>query len=129
MEPEINKSISANRGSNKLVIILILLVIAAGVAAAIYYNKIRVLKQDPNKLAQEKIIEVVAKVSKIIDLPTGETPVIATISDTTPLANNPFFANAKIGDEVLMYTVSRKAFLYDPKANIIVEVASLNIGK
>jgi heme/copper-type cytochrome/quinol oxidase subunit 2 len=129
MEPEINKSVSSNRGNSKLVIVLIILVIAAGVAVAIYYNKIRVLKQDPNKVAQEKIIEVVSKVSKIIDLPTGETPVIATISDTTPLANNPFFANAKIGDEVLMYTVSRKAFLYDPKANIIVEVASLNIGK
>lgn len=129
MEPEINKSISANRGNSKLVIVLIILVIAAGIATVVYYNKIRVLKQDPNKLAQEKINEVVAKVSKIIDLPKDETPVIATISDTTPLANNPFFANAKIGDEVLMYTVSRKAFLYDPKANIIVEVASLNIGK
>lgn len=128
MESEINKSMGSSK-SNKIVIILFLLVIIAAIAAGIYYNKLRVLKQDPNKVVEEKIAILVEKVGKIIDLPKGEIPVIATISDTTPLANNPFFANAKIGYEVLMYTASRKAFLYDPSANIIVEVASLNIGK
>jgi len=115
--------------SGKSTLILVILIVIAAIVAGIYFNKVRVMSQNPAVVNEEKIAELVSKVGKIIDLPTGESPVMATITDTTPLANNPFFANAKVGDEVLLYPASRKAFLYDPVANIVVEVASLNIGQ
>ena len=107
---------------------MIALVIIALVSAGYFYNQTRILSQDPNKINQEKITALVAKVSMLIDLPTGETPVLATVTDLAPLAGNPFFAKAKVGDEVLLYPVAQQVFLYDPTQNIIVEVASLNIG-
>lgn len=131
MNPEINNSgvsKKSNKGTITLIVIIILIIIAS-VYAFTYYKKVKTLSQDPAKVNEAKIAELVKKVGRLIDLPTDESPVLATITDTAPLANNPFFVNAKIGDEVLLYTVSKKAFLYDPKADLIIEVASLNIGK
>jgi hypothetical protein len=115
--------------NSKIVIVLLFLIIISLIVTIIYFNKVRILSQDPAKVNELKIMELVKNVGKIIDLPTGESPVMATITDTTPLANNPFFANAKIGDQVLIYTASKKAFLYDPEKKIVIEVASINIGE
>ena len=123
MEPQNNTA-----KKSRLTIILVILIIMALVFSGVYFNKYRKLTQDPNKENAAKISELIQKVGKIIDLPTGENPVMATITDTAPLANNPFFAHAKIGDQVLLYAASKKAYLYDPKANLLIEVASLNIG-
>ena len=108
--------------------VLVFLILISIVVALVFYNQVRVLSQDPNKAALAKITALAAKVNLIIDLPTGETPVLATVTDLAPLAGNAFFTNAKIGDDVLLYPIAKEAFLYDPNANIIVEVASLNIG-
>jgi hypothetical protein len=115
--------------SSKSKYILIFLIILAAIAAGYFYDKYNKLSLNEATISENAINDLVKKVGKIIDLPVGESPVMATITDTTPLADNPFFANAKVGDQVLLYTVSRKAFLYDPVANIVVEVASLNIGQ
>ncbi|MDO8604006.1 MAG: hypothetical protein Q7K40_01170 [bacterium] len=113
---------------DKVMKIVVGLLVIATVAALFFYSQTRSLQQNPNKVNEEKIAALVNKVEKIIALPKGESPAMATVTDLAPLAGNPFFARAKIGDEVLLYTAAKKAFLYDPKANIILEVASLNIG-
>lgn len=95
----------------------------------IFYRQSAKLKQDPQKAAQESTQELVAKVSKLIVLPAGETPTVATVTDPTKLkAEQPFFANATMGDKVLIYTGARKAYMYNPTKNIIVEVAPVSIG-
>jgi hypothetical protein len=50
------------------------------------------------------------------------------ISDPEKLKGQAFFAKAKIGDNVLIYTASKKAYLYDPVANKILEVAPIDFG-
>ena len=114
--------------SKKPLILLVLVVIALG-AALYFFNEYSTLTQDPNAANQKKIEAVVAKAEKLIDLPQDELPTLATVSDTEALADQPFFVNAKEGDQVLLYTNARKAYLYSPSRNIIVEVASLNIGE
>lgn len=66
------------------------------------------------------------KVSKLVSLPEGETPTVATVSNPEVLQNQAFFAEAKSGDIVLIY--SKKAVLYDPLVNKVIIVAPVNLG-
>ena len=93
------------------------------------YKKLRVLKQNPQMLAQEENKALVAKVGQLIVLPEGEEPTVATVNEPEKLKDQPFFANAKQGDKVLIYTKAKKAILYRTAENKIVEVAPVNIGE
>ena len=106
--------------------ILTLTTVVAGGAAAYFYNQ---LNQDPQAQVQEEIEKLVAQVGELLVLPEGEQPTVATVSDVNLLGEQPFFANAKNGDRVLIYTSAKKAILYDPVANKIVEIAPINIGE
>src|SRR4051794_20357008 len=74
---------------------------------------------------QSSIIE---KVGKIILLPE-ETPTLATVSDLQALKNQDqsFYQNAKVGDIVLFYSKAKKAIIYDPRANMIINVALFEV--
>lgn len=109
-------------------IILIGFVLVAGGTAYYFYSQYSSLKSDPQVLAKKEAASLVEKVGKLIILPEGEEPTVATVSDPEKLKNQQFFANAKAGYKVLIYTNSKKAILYDPALNKIVEVAPLNIG-
>lgn len=78
------------------------------------------------QIEQQKLIEAV---SKHIKLPQNEQPSVATVSDIGKLQGQPFFANAKNGDKVLIYEKAQKAILYDTQANIIIEVGPVDMGK
>lgn len=108
--------------------ILIIMVLASGASAYYFYNEASALKKDPNKTAREEAANLVAQVGKLIVLPEGETPTVATVADPEKLKDQAFFARAKTGDKVLIYTNAKKAFLYDMENNKIVEVAPINIG-
>jgi hypothetical protein len=107
---------------------IICIVIAAFVPAIYFYSKFKaaetIIEKNP-VVAQQDVKDILAKVSKLIDLPTDETPTIATVSDVDKLHDQPFFAKAKNGDKVLIYTKAKKAILYDPTANKILEVGPL----
>lgn len=113
----------------KLYYILGAIVALLLVAVVYLFMEYQTLTSDPTVVNQQKIEAVVAKVEKLIDLPQGELPTLATVTDTAQLAEQPFFANAEVGDQVLLYTTAQKAYLYSPSKNVIVEVASLNIGQ
>lgn len=87
---------------------------------------------DPNatpaeqqEAAQLEISTLIERVGKLIVLPQGEEPTVATVSDPDKLKDQVFFANAKVGDKVLIYTKARKAYLYDPEGDILLEVAPI----
>ena len=104
------------------------LVIAASLAAY-FYVQLAQLSKNPQALAQKEAQQVIEKVSRLIVLPEGETPTIATVSDPEKLKDQAFFSKAQKGDRVLIYTTAKKAILYSPTANKIVEVAPINIGE
>lgn len=111
-----------------VLIILIGVAVLSSGTAVYFYNQYSGLKQGPNKVAQEELSKVVAQVGKLIVLPEGETPTLATVADPNKLKDQAFFANAKTGDKVLIYTNAKKAILYNPELNKIVEVAPIDIG-
>ena len=106
---------------------VLLLLVAMG-AAGYFYKQLDDLKKNPNKVAQDETAATIAAVGKLIVLPEGEQPTLATVTDPEKLKDQPFFANAKAGDKVLIYTNAKKAILYSPTENKIVEVAPVNIG-
>lgn len=84
--------------------------------------------KDPQQASQDEVKRLVAEVGKIIDLPTGETPTLATVVDVSKLKDQPFFQKAKNGDKVLIYSGAQKAILYDPVAKKVKEVGPVNVA-
>lgn len=82
----------------------------------------------PQEVTKQEQQALVAAVGKLVELPAGETPTIATVSDATKLQNQAFFAQAKNGDKVLIYSQAKRAILYRPADSKVIEVAPINIG-
>lgn len=114
------------------IIVFIVVLLALGSAIFFYgkykeeYNKARQIIGGENAQAAK---EIIAKIGKLMELPTGEEPTLATVSDITKLAGQPFFSRAKNGDKVLIYTKVQKAILYRPSTNKIIEVATINLNQ
>jgi len=96
--------------------------------AVYFYARLASLQSDPQAIAQDETSKLIADVGRLILLPEGETPTVATVSDVEKLKDQPFFAHAKNGYKVLIYSNSRRAILYDPINNKIIDVAPLDTG-
>jgi hypothetical protein len=84
---------------------------------------------DPQKVAVDELNRTVEAVGKMLLLPSDETPSLATVSDPAKLREQQFFAHAESGDKVLIYSLAKRAILYRPQLNKIVEVAPINLGQ
>lgn len=107
--------------------ILILIAVGASGVSIYFYNSYRQANQSPQEKIKAETDKLLTQVSKIVLLPGGETPTIATISDPDKLKNQPFFSDAQEGDKVLIYTNAKKAFIYRPSIGKIISVAPLMI--
>ena len=108
--------------------VVILIAIVAVVFGAYFYYQWSLIRQNPQAVTEQEVTDLVAKVSKLIVLPTGEVPTVAVVSDPAALKDQAFFANAEKGDKVLIYAQAKKAVLYSVLLNKIIEIAPLNIG-
>ena len=81
------------------------------------------LKSNP----QDKNTKIMEDIGRLIKLPEGESPTIATVTDREKLSNQAFFTKAKNGDIVVIYGIAKKAILYDPVSKKIIDVAPLTI--
>jgi hypothetical protein len=108
--------------------------IVAGVAivglilAGYFYYELRKARQNPQIQSQKEVKNLVSRVGRIVVLPEGETPTVATVSDPEVLKKQSFFSMAEKDDKVLIYSESKKAILYRPSINKIIEMAPLSIG-
>lgn len=105
-----------------------IIAVVAILLAGYFYAQIHTLKKNPNVAAQAEVADLVSKIGKLVLLPEGETPTVATVSDPEALKDQAFFAQAVKGDKVLIYAQAKKAILYSVSMNKIIEVAPLNIG-
>ncbi|MBP9822371.1 MAG: hypothetical protein KBC81_02945 [Candidatus Pacebacteria bacterium] len=109
--------------------VLVIVAVACAGSGYYFYHQYQTLKQNPQAVTDKENAALVAKLGQLIVLPTNEQPTIATVADPSKLKDQPFFASAKTGDRVFIYTNAKKAILYDETANKIIEVAPINIGK
>lgn len=131
MEPK--EYLSKNRIKNTGLPILLVLIFAWGLYSQISLRKelkstkaeLKQLKGDPNVQTQSEVTKLIETITKLVVLPTGETPTIATVTDLSKLKDQAFFKDAAIGDKVLIYKESKRAILFRPSTNKVIEYASL----
>lgn len=111
----------AGSGSKKIKLFFVLFLFFL-VAIPIFLSTKR---PTPNEQAATQIQSIIQSLSKKVDLPNG-TPNVYTVSDVTKLKSEAFFAKAKNGDKVLIYASAKKAFLYRPSEDKLIEVAYYN---
>jgi len=116
-------------------VFLTVLLLGAATAGVRLYQKYQdaqaqvALLKNPEEAARVENQKIVDAVGKLIALPEGETPTIATVTDKERLQDQQFFSKAEIGDKVLIYTQAKKAILYRPSTNKVIEVGQVNIGQ
>ena len=98
-------------------------------AGALYCWNVYMVKspaQLATQMEQTQVKDLIAKVSKLIILPTGEEPVVATINDAAALVKDQvFYKGSQNGDVVLVYQKASKAIVYSPTRNVIVNVGPI----
>jgi len=73
--------------------------------------------------AQKEIMAIVEKVKRLMILPDNELPQMAEIRDAALAAKEqPFYTGAQNGDKILVYLTTRKAIIYSPARDLIVNV-------
>ena len=82
----------------------------------------------PSLATEESIL---AAVGKLIVLPTDETPQLLTLTpaDIERFKGQPFFKNAKAGDIFIIYNKNKKAYLFDPVNNRIIDTAPITAAE
>lgn len=95
---------------------------ALGSSGYFYYQYSQV--KGANDIVDTK--KTITAVHKLMNLPEGEVPTVATVTDKSKLKSEPFFQAAENGDKVLIFKSIKKAILYRPSTNKIVDVAPIN---
>lgn len=130
MVQEFQKFISKHQLMPTIIIVLLL---GLGAGGYFFYQSQKAVQftgvtSTGQILDKEQIKSLIADIRKVTQLPQGEDPNVATVVDIGKLKNQPFFAEGKNGDVVLMYPNAKKVFLYDPGAKKIVNIAPLTAG-
>lgn len=114
----------------KLGILILVVVAAFGMYGSWhFYGKYQAALKSPALEAQKEAEALVTALGKIIELPSDETPTIATISDKEKLKDQTFFKTALNGDKLFAYNTAMLAILYRPSTNKIINVAPIGINQ
>lgn len=109
------------------IVVGVVLVVGALVAATYFYMQLQNLKKNPNAESDAEIKKLTEQVRKFYDLPTDETPTVATVSDKSKVADQPFFAKADNGDKILIYRKNKLAILFRPSQNKLINVGPIDL--
>lgn len=127
--PKAVKNVKTHKLAKIIEKFLLILLFASAVTLAWAFYKNRAISnqaeiQNQTPLPRKKeILDLVKRIERHILLPEGETPSIATIVNIDSLKINPFYANAKNGDKVLIYFQAKKAYIYNPEMDLIINMA------
>ncbi len=107
----------------KKIALACILVVVGAMAAYVWYTQ-TVPPKEPSK----EVEFFTKRIGSLIMLPQSEIPTLATVSEQEKLTDQPFFAQARNGDKVLIFPQAKKAYLYRPTTHQLIEVAPLVIS-
>jgi hypothetical protein len=106
---------------------LAILVVALVLFGVYELGRSSVYRAHPELAGAEQASALLAKVGKLISLPAGETPTMATINDAASAKKSqPFLREAENGDILIVYPAAQQAFVYRPAANKLIAVGPVN---
>lgn len=116
------------RNTKILIAVLVIVTLVSVISVLRLNSKLSALKSDSTKevTAAAEVQKMVDDVAKHIVLPADEVPTAAIVSDLSKLKGQPFFERAQLGDVVLVYATSRRAVLWRPSSQKLVEVSAIN---
>lgn len=106
--------------------LLIVLFVILAIGFAYYFIQYRKLSKSPAEMAREKTEHVVKKVSQHVVVPNDPNTTLATVTDITKLKGQVFFADAKNGDQVILFPSKMIAILYRPSIDKIINIGPLS---
>ena len=107
-----------------------------GFAGWSFYNyqkaKEKVVKlstiEGQQELAEQSLENLLNRIKSHMILPEDEEPTVATITSVeTLIQEQPFFKGAQNGDKVIVYVGAKKAIIYSPGRNVIVNVGAVYV--
>lgn len=129
-EPPIKKSARSKVSLSKVRLITgaaVLLLLLSGFLTYKYIeinHQIKQLRSNPQQVVASSTQKLLTKVSALALLPQGQNPTIAIVKNVSQLKGQAFFDGAQNGDYLIIYAQSKKAILYRPSVNKIVEYAN-----
>jgi hypothetical protein len=109
---------------------LVVVVIVALASGAYFFNKYQKdqsLLKNPQQAKADEAQILVAKVGKLVKLP-DETPAVATVSDISKLSGQSLFKSAQNGDKVLIFAKNKKAVIYRPSTNQVINIGNIVVN-
>ncbi len=125
IEESEESTMSAPRRLKPSVIVFSFLLCLFAGAAGYFYYKYKQATQTVD--TKEEIAQLVETIGAVMELPSDETPTLATVTDREKLTDQPFFRKSENGDKVLIYTNAGRAILYRPSVEKIVDVSAINV--
>lgn len=112
-----------------LIVVIMLLYMAVSTFAAVYYYRMYTTYEakipKEQKEADKDIAKTLESVKKLMSVP-NEQPSLAVVKDAAKLKEQQqFFSQAENGDKLLIFKIARKAILYRPSINKIIESGPL----
>lgn len=101
-----------------LALIAFLLLMFAGYGLTLVYKNFKLIRSDDPAA-------IVVALSKVTDLPEGETPTVSTLTDLESVKDQPFFRDAELGDKVVVFNKAGKAYIYRPTTGKLIGIAPL----
>ena len=80
---------------------------------------------DQKAAIQKEIEALTSRISSFMELPEGEQPTLATVTDRSKLQDQNFFSGAQDGDKLLIYPKAKKAILFRPSTGKLIDAANL----
>ena len=118
------------RVSYLLIGLILILLATGGFFGYMQYNSLKKENQrlsDPQEAAKSETENLKRKIALLIEVPADEDPIIDKVVDVEKAKKqSPFFAHAREGDRLFRYQKAKKAILYRPSSNKIIEVAPLS---
>ena len=122
-DPNLARTVLARRFSKKKIVFGLVILVGLIFLVIFGFNFFQTYKANKSVLTSSQVLEAV---NKLMVLPTDEEPVVKTVKTLDGLNYQPFFMNAEVGDEFLLFEKAKRAVLYRPSVNKIIEASRID---
>ncbi len=106
---------------------ILLGLLAIFVAGGIWYAVSVDMKVETPSEKKAKEERLIREVGSHVILPTSETPQLATVVDPAQYKNDPLLSQSLAGDKVLVFPTLKKAILYRPSLDRVVDMMGFEL--